>query len=57
MDLGERSQVVLREDVSLMKNQLNQLKEAMSALVHIKDNIRWTTVTKNVIPSPTSGPA
>ncbi|CAL5187276.1 unnamed protein product [Lathyrus oleraceus] len=50
MDSGYQKYTVLREDVKLMKNQLNQLMEAMIGLENKDDNIQWTTITKNVIP-------
>lgn len=33
-----------------MKNQLDQLVEAMIALARREDNIQWTVITKKVIP-------
>lgn len=40
MDLGDQNQVLLKEDVDLMKNQIYQLVEAMLVLTHKKDNIQ-----------------
>lgn len=39
-----------RENIEVMKNQLNQLLEVMVALANREDNIQWTVVTENVIP-------
>lgn len=50
MDTGYQKYIVLREEVELMKNKLNQLMEAMIGLANKYDNIQRTTITKNVIP-------
>lgn len=48
---------MLREDVGLIENILDQLVKAMSALAQRVDNIQQTAVTENVIPPPASGHA
>lgn len=52
MDFGKQNQFASREDVNLMKNQLNQLVEAIIALLNRGDNVQQTAVTENVIPPP-----
>lgn len=39
-----------REEVGLVKNQLNQLVKAMIALEKREDNVQQTVVTENFIP-------
>lgn len=55
MNPGQQNQFASREDVDLMKNQLNQLVEAIIALAKREDNIQQTTVTENVIPPSVNG--
>lgn len=40
MDPRGQSQFVLRKDVGMMKNQLNQLTKSMSSLAQKEDNIQ-----------------
>ncbi|XP_050887174.1 uncharacterized protein LOC127092358 [Lathyrus oleraceus] len=56
MDPLEQSHIALRGDVDSMKNQLDQLVEAMIALEKREDNIQQTAVVENVIPAPVNGP-
>ncbi|XP_050896634.1 uncharacterized protein LOC127103415 [Lathyrus oleraceus] len=50
MDPLEQSHITLRGDVDSMKNQIDQLVEAMIALEKREDNIQRTAVIENVIP-------
>ncbi|CAL5207939.1 unnamed protein product [Lathyrus oleraceus] len=56
MDPLEQNHIALRGDVDSMKNQINQLVEAMIALEKREDNIQQTAVVENVIPAPVNGP-
>ncbi|XP_050893356.1 uncharacterized protein LOC127099608 [Lathyrus oleraceus] len=56
MDSLEQSHIALRGDVDSMKNQLDQLVEAMIVLAKREDNIQQTAVIENVIPAPVNGP-
>lgn len=56
MDPRDQSHVVLREDMGMMKNQLNQLREAMSSFGQREDNIQWTVVIENVNPPIATSP-
>lgn len=55
MDQLEQNHVAIREDVGLMKNKLDQLVEAMSALAQKDDNIQRTAVAENVVPPRVNG--
>ncbi|CAL5213221.1 unnamed protein product [Lathyrus oleraceus] len=50
MDPKEQNQTMSRDDIDVMRNQLNQLIEVMVALANREDNIQRTVVTENVIP-------
>ncbi|XP_050878119.1 uncharacterized protein LOC127081936 [Lathyrus oleraceus] len=52
MDPLEQSHISLRGDVDSMKNQINQLVEAMISLAKREDNIQRTADIGNVIPPP-----
>ncbi|XP_050897650.1 uncharacterized protein LOC127104509 [Lathyrus oleraceus] len=56
MDPLEQSHIALRGDVDSMKNQIDQLVEAMIALEKREDNTQQTAVVENVIPAPVNGP-
>ncbi|CAL5203271.1 unnamed protein product [Lathyrus oleraceus] len=56
MDPLEQSHIELRGDVDSIKNQIDQLVEAMIALEKREDNIQQTAVVENVIPAPVNGP-
>ncbi|XP_050898906.1 uncharacterized protein LOC127105746 [Lathyrus oleraceus] len=56
MDPLEQNHIALRGDVDSMKNQIDQLVEAMIALENKEDNIQQIAVVKNVIPTPVNGP-
>ncbi|CAL5185633.1 unnamed protein product [Lathyrus oleraceus] len=56
MDPLEQNHIALGGDVDSMKNQIDQLVEAMIALEKRKDNIQQTAVVENVIPGPVNGP-
>ncbi|CAL5199372.1 unnamed protein product [Lathyrus oleraceus] len=56
MDPLEKNHIALRGDVDSMKNQVDQLVEAMIVLEKKEDNIQQTTVVENVIPTPVNGP-
>ncbi|XP_050875217.1 uncharacterized protein LOC127078839 [Lathyrus oleraceus] len=46
----EQNQFTLKADVDVIKNQLDQLVEAMTTLARREDNIQLTIFTENVIP-------
>lgn len=50
MDPGGKNQTLSREDIDVMRNQLNQLMEAMISLANREDNIQRITVNENVTP-------
>jgi hypothetical protein len=52
MDPLKQSHIALRGDVDSMKNQVDQLVEAMTALAKRDDNIQQTAVLENVVPPP-----
>ncbi|XP_050919865.1 uncharacterized protein LOC127137448 [Lathyrus oleraceus] len=52
MDSLEQSHIALRGDVDSMKNQVDQLVEAMIALAKREDNIQQIAVIENVVPPP-----
>ncbi|CAL5196203.1 unnamed protein product [Lathyrus oleraceus] len=56
MDPLKQNHIALRGDVDSMKNQVDQLVEAMIALEKREDNIQQTAVVENVIPAPINGP-
>ncbi|CAL5198001.1 unnamed protein product [Lathyrus oleraceus] len=56
MDPLEKSHIALRGDVDSMKNQLDQLVEAMITLAKREDNIQQAAVVENVISTPVNGP-
>jgi hypothetical protein len=56
MDPLEQNHIALRGDVDSMKNQIDQLVEAMIALEKREDNIQQTAVVENVIPALVNGP-
>ncbi|XP_050895794.1 uncharacterized protein LOC127102469 [Lathyrus oleraceus] len=56
MDPLEQNHIALRGDVDSMKNQIDQLVEAMIALEKREDNIQQTAIVENVIPAPVNGP-
>ncbi|CAL5204583.1 unnamed protein product [Lathyrus oleraceus] len=55
MDPLEQSHIALRGDVDSMKNQLDQLVEAMIVLAKKEDNIQQTTVVENVMLATVNG--
>jgi len=55
MDPLEQNHIALRGDVDSMKNQTDQLVEAMIALEKREDNIQQTAVVENVILAPVNG--
>jgi hypothetical protein len=52
MDPLGQNHIALRGDVDSMKNQIDQLVEAMIALAKREDNIQQTVVVENVILAP-----
>lgn len=50
MDHRQQNQFASREDVDLIKTQLNQIVEAMMALLKRENNFQQTVVIENVIP-------
>ncbi|XP_050878593.1 uncharacterized protein LOC127082401 [Lathyrus oleraceus] len=56
MDPLEQSHIALRRDVDTMKNQLDQLEEAMIVLAKKEDNIQQTAMVENVMLAPVNGP-
>ncbi|XP_050876852.1 uncharacterized protein LOC127080578 [Lathyrus oleraceus] len=55
MDPLEQNHIALRGDVDSMKNQIDQLVEAMIALAKREDNIQQTSVVENVVLAPVNG--
>jgi hypothetical protein len=55
MDPLEQSHIALRGDVDSMKNQLDQLVEAMIVLAKKEDNIQQTAVVENVMLATVNG--
>ncbi|XP_050890172.1 uncharacterized protein LOC127095539 [Lathyrus oleraceus] len=56
MDPLEQSHIALRGDVDSMKNQIDQLVEAMVALAKREDNIQQIVVVENVMLAPINDP-
>ncbi|XP_050895119.1 uncharacterized protein LOC127101711 [Lathyrus oleraceus] len=56
MDPLEQNHIALRGDMDSMKNQIDQLVEAMIALEKREDNIQQTAVIENVILAPVNDP-
>ena len=56
MDPLEQSHIALKGDVDSMKNQIDQLVEAMMALAKREDNIQQAAVIENVILAPVNDP-
>ncbi|CAL5193441.1 unnamed protein product [Lathyrus oleraceus] len=55
MDPLEQSHIALRGDVDSMKNQLDQLVEAMIILAKKEDNIQQTALVENVMLATVKG--
>ncbi|XP_050914983.1 uncharacterized protein LOC127129923 [Lathyrus oleraceus] len=56
MDPLEQSHIALRGDVDSIKNQVDQLVEAMIALAKREDNIQQTAVVENAVLAPVNDP-
>ncbi|CAL5182995.1 unnamed protein product [Lathyrus oleraceus] len=55
MDPLEQSHIALRGDVNSMKNQIDQLVEAMIVLAKKEDNIQQTAVVENIMLTTVNG--